>query len=285
MCGTATTASASAIRPTGMLIQKTQRHPQASVMRPPTSGPTRIAIGNAAPMIERTRGRSRGGATSPTIVCGMRCRPAEPMPCATRAIGELGDVLREPAEQRRDEEQDQARRGRSARAPTRSASLPSTGSSTVLASVYETMTQLICSTAPSSPAIVASEVATTVWSSAPRNETVSREMIRRRSLQGSSGIRDPPERSGRRRDGVCPGRCITTGNGSVADPDVMSILVIFASKATKAAIGVSVDAPGDRGRAGRRAAARRLRPRRGRRARRCPRRPSAPRRPRAAAAA
>ena len=35
MCGTATTASASAMRPTGMLIQKTQRHPQASVMRPP----------------------------------------------------------------------------------------------------------------------------------------------------------------------------------------------------------------------------------------------------------
>ena len=87
MWGTATTASASAIRPTGMLIQKTQRQPQASVMRPPASGPTRIAIGNAAPMIDRTRGRSRGGAsTSPTIVCGIRCRPAEPMPCATRAI-------------------------------------------------------------------------------------------------------------------------------------------------------------------------------------------------------
>ena len=86
MWGTATTASARAMRPTGMLIQKIQRQPQASVMRPPAIGPTRIAMGNAAPIHDMTRGRSRGDVTSPTIVCGMRWRPAEPMPCATRAI-------------------------------------------------------------------------------------------------------------------------------------------------------------------------------------------------------
>ena len=56
MCGTATTASASAISPTGMLIQNTQRQPHASVMRPPASGPTRIAIGKAAPMMREHAG-------------------------------------------------------------------------------------------------------------------------------------------------------------------------------------------------------------------------------------
>ena len=60
MWGTATTASARAIMPTGMLIQKIQRQPQASVMRPPAIGPTRIAMGNAAPIHDMTRGRSRG---------------------------------------------------------------------------------------------------------------------------------------------------------------------------------------------------------------------------------
>ncbi len=161
MCGTAITASARAIMPMGMLIQKIQRQPHASVMRPPASGPTRIAIGNAAPIHDMTRGRSRGVVTSPTIVCGMRCRPAEAMPCATRAIASW--VMSWARPQNSDATMNSARLERNtSRAPTRSASLPSTGSSTVLASVYETMTQLICSTAPSSPVIVASEVATTV---------------------------------------------------------------------------------------------------------------------------
>ncbi len=85
MWGTATMASARAMSPTGMLIQKTQRQPQASVMIPPARGPTRIATGNAAPMIDRIRGRSRGVVTSPMIVCGMSCSPAEPMPWPIRA--------------------------------------------------------------------------------------------------------------------------------------------------------------------------------------------------------
>ena len=112
-------------------------------------------------MIDSTRGRSRGEVTSPMIVCGMRWSPAEPTPCPMRARASCvmswakphsSDAMRNTTRLER----------KMKRAPMRSASLPSTGSTTVLASVYETMTQLICSTAPRSPAIVASEVATTV---------------------------------------------------------------------------------------------------------------------------
>lgn len=56
----------------------------------------------------------------------------------------------------------------------------------MLASVYATMTQLIWSSAPMSPAIVASEVETTVWSRAPRKDTARSEPTSRRSRSGDS---------------------------------------------------------------------------------------------------
>ena len=109
MCGTATTARASAIRPTGMLIQKTQRHPHASVMSPPARGPTRIATGKATPMIDSTRGRSRGEVTSPMIVCGMRWSPAEPTPCPMRARASCVMSWAKPHSSDAIEEHDEAR--------------------------------------------------------------------------------------------------------------------------------------------------------------------------------
>ena len=103
-------------------------------MAPPSTGPTRIAIGKAAPMMLMYFGRSRGVVTWATIVCDIRWRPAELMPCATRAMTSWVMSCAKP--QARDATRNTASDVRNTRrGPTRSPTLPSTGSSTVLASV------------------------------------------------------------------------------------------------------------------------------------------------------
>ena len=107
MCGTATTASASATRPTGMLIQKTQRHPQASVMRPPTIGPDEDRDRERrADDREHARPLARGGdLADDRLRHQVQAGRADALHDARER--ELGHVLRESAEQRRHEEHDE----------------------------------------------------------------------------------------------------------------------------------------------------------------------------------
>ena len=117
--------------------------------------------GNAAPMIDRIRGRSRGVVTSPMIVCGIRWSPAEPMPCPIRAsvscvMSWANPHSSEATGRRRGSPGRSAARPRGRRACRAPAAAPCWRACT------RRCTQLICWTAPSSPAIVASDVATTV---------------------------------------------------------------------------------------------------------------------------
>ena len=94
----------------------------------------RIAAGNAAPMMPRYFGRSRGVVTWAMIVCDMSWMPAALMPWATLAMTswvmswanpQATDAARNTTSDVRN-----TRRG-----PMRSPSFPSTGRSTVLARV------------------------------------------------------------------------------------------------------------------------------------------------------
>ena len=85
------------------------------------------------------------------------------------------------------------------------------------------MIQLMCSSAPRSPAIVAREVETTVWSRAPRNDTVSRAATRMRTRAGERVIGGAPVRPGDRRDRMCRSG-ILTGRTDPMGPDVGPIL-------------------------------------------------------------
>ena len=134
MCGTATSASANATTPTGALIQNTHGQPQVSVMMPPSTGPMRIAIGKAAPMIAMYFGRCRGVVTSAMIVCDISWRPAELIPWITRAtISQTMPFAKPHAIELRMNTATELRN--TARGPIRSPSFPRTGSRTVLASV------------------------------------------------------------------------------------------------------------------------------------------------------
>ena len=109
MWGTATTASASAIRPTGMLIQKTQRQPQASVMRPPDERADEDRDGERG-ADDRHDPRAfarRRHLADDRLRHEVQAGRADALRDARDR--ELRDVLRETAEQRRDEEQGEAR--------------------------------------------------------------------------------------------------------------------------------------------------------------------------------
>ena len=94
----------------------------------------RIATGNAAPMIAMYFGRSRGVVASAMIVCDISWSPAELIPWITRAT--MSQMIPFAKPQAIDARMNTLTEDRkTARGPTRSASLPRIGSSAVLASV------------------------------------------------------------------------------------------------------------------------------------------------------
>jgi|GEM_PF-6667265 len=120
-----------------------------------------MATGNADPTIAMNRGRSRGLVTLAMMVCDISWSPAELNPWAMRAPTSHSMLGANP--QTAEETMNSSSETRNTRrGPTTSPSLPSTGSITVAASVYPTMIQLICSSAPNPPPIVAIEVETMV---------------------------------------------------------------------------------------------------------------------------
>ena len=68
----------------GTLIQKHQRQENASVIRPPNSGPTTVLMPNAAPMMPMNLPRCLGGKMSATIDCERSIRPPPPRPWIAR---------------------------------------------------------------------------------------------------------------------------------------------------------------------------------------------------------
>ena len=68
----------------GTLIQKHQRQENASVIRPPNSGPTTVLMPNAAPMMPMNVPRCLGGKMSAMIDWERRIRPPPPRPCIAR---------------------------------------------------------------------------------------------------------------------------------------------------------------------------------------------------------
>src|SRR3712207_4228662 len=74
--------------------------------------------------------------------------------------------------------------------------------------------------------MVASEVETIVWSSAPRKETTRSDVTRRRRRDADRDMRGAPGRPGNRRDRMCRcGRC--TERTGPADPDVRTIVPLW----------------------------------------------------------
>ena len=69
----------------GTGIRKHQRHPNASTISPPRSGPTDVATAITAPMYPAYRPRSRGGMIVPRMVWASAMRPPIPTPWITRA--------------------------------------------------------------------------------------------------------------------------------------------------------------------------------------------------------
>ena len=83
-CSVRTISTAARID-SGTGIRKHQRHPNASTMSPPRSGPTDVATAMTAPMYPAYRPRSRGGMIVPRIVWASAIRPPMPTPWITRA--------------------------------------------------------------------------------------------------------------------------------------------------------------------------------------------------------
>ena len=87
-----------------MLMRKIQRQPAASVMKPPSGGPTVRPMYTAITLMPRARPRSCGGKTAVTIAADVAPMKAAPAPWMMRETIEPGAAHADGAQERGDRE-------------------------------------------------------------------------------------------------------------------------------------------------------------------------------------
>ena len=102
-------ANTTSAAPMGTLIRKTYCHPATPMMKPPSAGPMMLPMATTVPSSPSTRPLSSRGKLVTRMAVLMEKTSEAPMPCRMRKRDQLADACRQPAGQRADGEERDAR--------------------------------------------------------------------------------------------------------------------------------------------------------------------------------